>query len=52
MFSGGEDEAGCDNCEKDEQFCIVQGVRTCLAAHFLCDGRRDCSDGYVSGSYV
>jgi hypothetical protein len=52
VFSGGEDEAECGNCENYELYCIVQGVKTCLSAHFLCDGRRDCGDGLVSGSYV
>ena len=52
LFPGGEDEAGCGNCEKHELYCVVQGVRTCLSAQFMCDGHRDCDDGSVSESYI
>jgi hypothetical protein len=52
MFPGGDDEEECGKCEKDELYCTVQGVNTCLSPQFLCDGHRDCYDGLVSCSHV
>lgn len=52
LFPGGDDEESCGNCEKDELYCTVQGVNTCLSPHFLCDGHKYCHDGLVCCSHV
>ncbi|XP_021926324.1 low-density lipoprotein receptor-like isoform X2 [Zootermopsis nevadensis] len=42
---GGDDEAQCVSCGRDELYCRMRGVTTCLSPELLCDGRRDCLDG-------
>ncbi|KAK7588143.1 hypothetical protein V9T40_005388 [Parthenolecanium corni] len=55
---GGDDEEYCDNyggnrnnfyrgeCRKYEFRCRARGESVCLPNSWLCDGRRDCSDGW------
>ncbi len=58
IFTGRDDEQYCNDydgydqehyrgsCRKYEFRCRARGESVCLPNSWLCDGRRDCTDGY------